>query len=201
MLQQFRCAFQVVGQVRRTLAHVAQEHAPDLFRQCVFTSWLGFSAFEPAGLLDVRHRFGSIGVGYSGACRRNSHWFDVRTSIRAYAAASALAAASGLGKQGHGLEGRIRQSNGENNSLTAVFGGTAAGDVSFYAQNALAASTAACSVWVNAASNTSRSINCGGTVAAYTAAKAELAAALELERQKVDRIAYSGRVPVNVTGA
>ena len=40
-----------------------------------------------------------------------------------------------------------------------------------------------------------------GPLADYTAAKAQLAAALELERQKVDRIAYSGRVPVNVTGA
>ena len=35
----------------------------------------------------------------------------------------------------------------------------------------------------------------------YKSALAEFEAALEAERQKVDRVAYSGKVPVNVTGA
>jgi hypothetical protein len=40
-----------------------------------------------------------------------------------------------------------------------------------------------------------------GPMAEYRAAKGAFDAALEVERQKVDRIAYCGKVPVNVTGA
>ena len=124
------------------------------------------------GLLSNLRMFSTYGIGFGPSVSgtpvpvgENSHWFDVRTGNTGVRGALYVGGSIRAGQTGPWAgEAYTFQSNGGNNSLTAVFGGTAGGNVSFYSQNGAAASTAACSVWINAAGNTSRSINCGGTV-------------------------------------